>query len=385
MSENTNGGLKRTPMYEIHKEAGARLVDYAGWEMPVWYQGAVEEHKAVRSTAGLFDLSHMAELFVEGPEAGAALDYAVLTQASKMPVGRARYTMICFPDGGILDDLIIYRLGDERFMVVANASNGPAVSAALAERLDGFDAVLNDKTDDYALLAVQGDNSDDICLPIFGESLAKLKYFRIFLHDVAEGEMEGVEPHTVLVARTGYTGELGYEVFVPSETGAAWWNRLSAQAEGFDMVPVGLAARDTLRLEAGMPLYGNELGKDVTPYDVDSGRLIKLDKPGGFVGQEALAKASQEPHRCLIGLEVSGRRPARGGYDLHASQDLEQGAIGVLTSGSPSPTLGKNIAVASINPGVEVPEVGSTVFIDIRGKATEATVVKMPFYSRTRS
>lgn len=355
-----------TPLHEVHVALGARMVDFAGWDMPVWYGSATDEHHAVRNAAGLFDLSHMAELFVTGPGAGAALDWALLIEASSMPVGRARYSMMCNEMGGIIDDLIVYRLSDDNFMVVANASNGPAVFAELLERSAQFDAAVEDRTDAFALVAVQGPRAEEIVLTLAGPELGELRYYR-----VAEVELLGA---TAYAARTGYTGEDGFELFVPAALGPELWHALIAAGADDGLVPVGLAARDTLRLEAGMPLYGHELTLETTPFDVGSARLVK-PKDSGCVGGEALATAADEPHQFLIGLLIDGRRPARDGYAV----SNEERVIGVVSSGAPSPTLDRNIAIARVDRTVDV---GSSVIVDVRGTPTSAQVVELPFYRR---
>jgi len=358
-----------TPLHEVHVALGARMIDFAGWDMPVWYGSATDEHHAVRSAAGLFDLSHMAELFVTGSEAAAAIDWALLIEASDMPVGRARYSMMCNEAGGIIDDLIVYRLADEEFMIVANASNGPTVFAEMQERAAEFDARVVDRTDEFALVAVQGPKAEEIVLRLTGPELGDLRYYR-----VAEVELLG---QTAYAARTGYTGEDGFELFVPAAVGTSLWKALLDTGAEDGLVPVGLAARDTLRLEAGMPLYGHELTLETTPFDVGSARLVK-SKPGGFVGADALATAADEPHDVLIGLIVDGRRPAREGYAVLDGAGGED-RIGVVTSGAPSPTLDRNIAIARVHRTVET---GETVTIDVRGTATPAEVVELPFYRR---
>jgi aminomethyltransferase len=359
---------RHTPLQAVHESLGARMIDFAGWDMPVWYGGATEEHHVVRQAAGLFDLSHMAELFVTGPQAAAAVDWSLLVEAVEMPVGRARYTMICNEAGGIIDDLIVYRLGDEQFMVVANASNGPTVLAALVERCSAFDAEVTDRTDEFALVAVQGPIAETLVTELTGPSLADLKYYR-----VAELDVLGAP---ALAARTGYTGEDGFELFVPAEIGAELWGRLTEAGESRGLRPVGLAARDTLRLEAGMPLYGNELTTDTTPFDVGSARLVKA-KPGGFVGSDALSQVAEAPHKSLVGLRVEGRRPARSGYAV--SHDGV--SIGEVTSGALSPTLGHPVAIARVDAPLEA---GETVDVDVRGAEVVATVVELPFYRRPK-
>lgn len=362
---------RTTPLHHVHADLGARMIDFAGWDMPVWYDSATEEHHAVRSAAGLFDLSHMAELFVTGEQAGAAIDRALLIDASGMPVGRARYSMICNEMGGIIDDLIVYRLTEHEFMVVANASNGPVVFAELVERAADFEATIDDRTDSFALLAVQGPKAEEIVLRLSGSELGELRYYRVADVTLTGHGLDGVQGYA---ARTGYTGEDGFELFVPAEHGVALWHALTAAGHDDGLVPVGLAARDTLRLEAGMPLYGNELTLETTPFDVGSARLVK-PKDDWYVGRAALAVAADEPHDFLVGLQVGGRRPARTGYAVTA----DGRSVGVVTSGAPSPTLGENIAIARLD---HTPAIGGTVEIDIRGTATSATVVELPFYRR---
>ena len=358
-----------TPLADRHRALGARIVEFGGWLMPLQYAGILEEHRAVRSTAGLFDLSHMGELLVEGSEAAAALGYALTTEPAGLKVGRAHYSMICFPEGGILDDLIVYRLDEERFMVVANASNASAVSDALAERLAGRHVVLDDRSLATALVAIQGPLAPAILAPMTGVALADLPYYGI-----AEGNVAGVP---ALIARTGYTGEDGFEVMVDVAAAGRVWDALLEAGQPVGAVPVGLGARDTLRLEAGMPLYGNELGPDTTPFEAGQGRVVKLAKEGDFVGRAALEKASAEgPRKLLVGLVVRGRGIARHGYDVFAGDRR----IGVVTSGTQSPTLGQPIAMAYVTPSEAAP--GTIVAVGIRDQRVPAEVVPMPFYRR---
>jgi aminomethyltransferase len=358
-----------TPLADRHRALGARIVEFGGWLMPLQYAGILEEHRAVRSTAGLFDLSHMGELYVEGPEAAAALGYALTTEPAGLKVGRAHYSMICFPEGGILDDLIVYRLGEERFMVVANASNASAVSDALAERLVGRRVVLDDRSLATALVAIQGPVAAAILAPLTGVILDDLPYYGI-----AQGKVAGVP---ALVARTGYTGEDGFEVIVDVAAAGRVWDALLEAGTPMGAVPVGLGARDTLRLEAGMPLYGNELGPDTTPFEAGLGRVVKLAKDGDFVGRAALEKASAEgPRKLLVGLAVRGRGIARHGYDVFVGDRR----IGVVTSGTQSPTLGQPIAMAYVTPSEAEP--GTIVDVSIRDQRVPAEVVPMPFYRR---
>jgi aminomethyltransferase len=362
--------LHETPLRARHVALGARLIDFAGWEMPVQYRGILEEHRAVRERAGLFDLSHMGELFVEGPEAGAALAYALVTNPPALAEGRAHYSMIVRPDGGILDDLIVYHLAPERFLVVANASNAQVVSDLLAERLEGFKAVLDDRSLATALVAIQGPRSVDIVRSLTDVDLDGLRYYAI-----AEGAVAGIP---ALVARTGYTGEDGFEVFVDTGRAVELWDALMA-AGGDELVPIGLGARDTLRLEAGMPLYGNELDETTNPFEAALGRVVKLDKPGDFVGKAALEKVARDGvSRRLVGLVLRGRGIARHGYPLHAGDR----STGVVTSGTQSPTLGQAIAMGYVATADAEP--GTMLDVEIRDQRVPAEVVALPFYRRAR-
>ena len=360
-----------TPLLERHRALGARIVEFAGWLMPVQYAGIMDEHRAVRERAGLFDLCHMGELFVEGPEAGAALARALVTDPPALAVGRAHYSMICAPDGGIIDDLIVYRPAEDRFLVVANASNTAAVSDELASRIHGFRAVLDDRALATALVAVQGPASAAILEPLTTVDLAALRYYAI-----AEGEVAGIP---ALVARTGYTGEDGFEVFVETGQAGALWDALHEAGRPHGLVPVGLGARDTLRLEAGMPLYGNELDRATTPFDAGLGRVVALERDTDFVGRAALVAAREAgPRRMLVGLVVRGRGIARHGYAVYAGERRS----GVVTSGTMSPTLGLPIAMASVAPADAAP--GTILEVEIREARAAAEVVPLPFYRRPR-
>jgi aminomethyltransferase len=359
----------------VHEQLGATLTDFAGWLMPLRYGSETAEHKAVRTAAGLFDLSHMGELAVIGPAAGEALDYALVGEPSALRPGRARYTMICADGGGVIDDLIVYRLSDTEFLIVANAANTSAVAAALTERAAGRSAEVTDKTADYALIALQGPRAAAILAPLTDADLSAVKYYASYPAKVAD--------RPVLLARTGYTGEDGFELFVAPADAEALWHALSDAGSGDGLIPAGLAARDTLRLEAGMPLYGNELGPTMTPYDAGLGRVVRLDKSGDFVGRAALAARAQAPaERQLIGLTVQSRRVPRHGYDV-----LWNGQpCGSVTSGAPSPTLGVPIAMAYVKPeaaaAAATADGPSRLAVDIRGNAEPARLVELPFYHR---
>jgi aminomethyltransferase len=376
---------KTTPLHDEHVALGASLTGFGGWLMPLRYTSDLAEHRAVREAAGLFDLSHMGEIHLEGPQSGAALDTALVGNASAIGVGRARYSMICAEDGAVLDDLIVYRLAEEHFLVVANAGNAPRVAAELVARSAGFDTLVTDRSDGTALVAVQGPRAEEIVASLTAaddvETVRTMKYYASAPATVADVE--------VLVARTGYTGEDGFELFVPAERAVELWRALLAAGEGHGLVPAGLSARDSLRLEAGMPLYGHELDETTTPYEAGLGRVVKLDKTGAdgeplpFVGRAVLAaRAQSAPARVLVGLRGEGRRPARAGHDVvQRGLDGAVGAVvGHVTSGAPSPTLGYPVAMAYVTP--EVSAEGTQLAVDVRGRAEPFVVVPLPFYKR---
>ncbi|CAL9276331.1 Aminomethyltransferase [Streptomyces sp. SudanB5_2050] len=372
--------LRRTALDATHRALGATMTDFAGWDMPLRYGSERDEHVAVRTRAGLFDLSHMGEITVTGPQAADLLNYALVGNIGSVKPGRARYTMICREDGGILDDLIVYRLGEaeatsSHYMVVANASNAQVVLDALTERAAGFDAEVRDDRDAYALLAVQGPESPAIVKSLTDADLDGLKYYAGL-----PGTVAGVP---ALIARTGYTGEDGFELFVKPEHAVELWRALTEAGEGAGLVPCGLSCRDTLRLEAGMPLYGHELTTELTPFDAGLGRVVKFEKEGDFVGRaaltEAASRAEQNPPRVLVGLVAEGRRVPRAGYRVVAGGEV----VGEVTSGAPSPTLGKPIAMAYVDPAHAVPGTEG-VGVDIRGSHEPYEVVALPFYKRQK-
>ncbi|MBY8881626.1 glycine cleavage system aminomethyltransferase GcvT [Actinacidiphila acidipaludis] len=379
MSESPSqpaGAPRRTALDALHRALGATMTDFAGWDMPLRYASEREEHQAVRTRAGLFDLSHMGEIAVTGPQAGELLDFALVGHLSALAVGRARYTMICAADGGILDDLIVYRLGEQEFMIVANASNAQIVLDAVTERAAGFDAAVRDDRDAYALLAVQGPESPGILKSLTDADLDGLKYYAGL-----PGTVAGVP---ALIARTGYTGEDGFELFVAPADAEALWQALTEAGRAAGLVPCGLSCRDTLRLEAGMPLYGHELTTALTPFDAGLGRVVKFDKPGDFVGRQALTvaaeKAAATPPRKLVGLVAQGRRVPRAGYPV---TDGSGAVIGEVTSGAPSPTLGVPVAMAYVDAAHAAPGTAG-VAVDIRGAQEPHEVVALPFYKRER-
>ncbi len=391
---------KHSPLHDEHVALGANLTSFGGWLMPLRYTSDLAEHRAVREAAGLFDLSHMGEIEVAGPQAAAALDHALVGNLTAVTPGRARYTMICQEDGAVLDDLVVYRLEEERFLVVANAGNADLVARELVERAAGFDATVTDQGAGTALVAVQGPRAEEIVVGLTGggsdsgsaaaETVRGLKYYAA----VPLALSTDAGPVDALVARTGYTGEDGFELFVPADRAADLWRTVLAAGAPLGLVPAGLSARDSLRLEAGMPLYGHELDTTTTPYEAGLGRVVKLDKvaedgtPLEFVGRAALAaRRASAPARVLVGLKGLGRRPARAGYAVVLTDAEPGGAVGesarrvgTVTSGSPSPTLGHPIALAYVTP--ELSAEGTELAVDVRGRAEPVVVVPLPFYRR---
>ncbi|MET9511830.1 glycine cleavage system aminomethyltransferase GcvT [Streptomyces flavidovirens] len=366
---------RHTALDALHRALGATMTDFAGWDMPLRYASERDEHNAVRTRAGLFDLSHMGEITVTGPQAVNALDYALVGNIGTIGLGRARYTMICQEDGGILDDLIVYRLAETEYMVVANAGNAQIVLDAITERAAGFDAVVRDDRDAYALIAVQGPESPGILKSVTDADLDGLKYYAGL-----PGTVAGVP---ALIARTGYTGEDGFELFVEPQHAEKLWQALTDAGKDAGLVPAGLSCRDTLRLEAGMPLYGHELTTALTPFDAGLGRVVKFEKEGDFVGRAALEAAAERaetaPPRKLVGLIAEGRRVPRAGFPVVADGKV----IGEVTSGAPSPTLGRPIAMAYVDAAHAAPGT-SGVGVDIRGTHEPYEVVALPFYKRQK-
>ncbi|MBT2566028.1 glycine cleavage system aminomethyltransferase GcvT [Arthrobacter sp. ISL-85] len=379
---------KYTALYDEHKKLGASFTDFGGWQMPLKYSSELAEHHAVRNAAGLFDLSHMGEVWVNGPEAGAFLDYALVGKISAMAVGKAKYSLICNEDGGIIDDLITYRRpaaadGTDVFLVVPNAGNASVVAAALQERAAGFDVQVEDASARTSLIAVQGPKAQELLLRLVPaaqhSSVTDLKYYAA----VEVPFLVGGAGKELLLARTGYTGEDGFEIFVDNADASALWQALIAIADEGELTPAGLASRDSLRLEAGMPLYGNELSLQDDPFAAGLGAVVALSKEGDFVGKAALAAkkeagAGSTSGRRLVGLKGKGRRAGRAHYPV-----LQDGAtVGKVTSGQPSPTLGYPIAMAYVDVAHSAP--GTALAIDLRGKAEPFEVVDLPFYRRAK-
>jgi aminomethyltransferase len=358
-----------SPLEAEHERLGATFTDFAGWRMPVRYTSDLTEHRAVRESGGVFDLSHMGEVEVSGPGAAKALSYALASDIGAVAVGKAKYTLLCAADGGVLDDLVVYRLADDRFLLVVNASNAPEDLAVITERAADFAAEVHDRSADTALIAIQGPRSAEL-LASLGADTEGLKYYA-----ARPARVDGVD---VLLARTGYTGEDGFELYLPTPSAAESWRTILSVGEPLGVVPTGLACRDTLRLEAGMALYGHELNVATNPFAAGLRRIVALDHE--FVGRDALhSLAAHQPARTLTGLVGSGRRAARAG---NAVLDRDGAPVGEVTSGALSPTLGMPIALAYVDAALAEP--GTEVGVDVRGTTQLMTVTKPPFYRRPK-
>lgn len=366
---------KRTPLYDEHVALGARIIEFAGFAMPVEYTSILSEHRSVRSAAGLFDLSHMGEISVSGPGAAAFVDWVVTNQTANMQEGQARYAVMCRPDGGIVDDVVVYRRAED-FLMVVNAANIAKDMAWLdyvrrswpgdgAPPVDPGDVVIEDLSDQTALIAIQGPMSQRILAELTDADLSALRSFRFVYADVAG--------QRALVSRTGYTGEDGFELYVAPEAAVPLWRALLEQGEPEGLVPVGLGARDTLRLEMRFPLYGNDIDETTTPLEAGLDFAVKLSKEG-FIGREALLKQREEGvARRLVGFKLEGRGVPRHGYALYA----DGRAVGRVTSGSMSPTLGEPVGMGYVESRFAEP--GTTLEMEMRGRLVPARVVAGKF------
>lgn len=346
------------------------MVPFAGWEMPVQYAGVVEEHKSVRTAAGLFDVSHMGELLLEGEYAGQVVNYLITNDAGALVDGQALYTCACNESGTILDDLIVYRMSKERWLIVCNASNRDKMAAHFKQAAENH-CTFEDASDRMAMLALQGPKALEIAA-LTGSDGAALKALPSF--HFTDAVLAGVR---CTVARTGYTGEDGVELFCAPEDAAGLWRSLFTLGAPLGLVPAGLGARDTLRLEARLSLYGNDIDETTNPIEAGLGWVVKLAK-GDFIGRAALTRVKEDgPKRKMVGFEMTGRGIARHGYALLDTNGVK---VGVCTSGSPGPTVGKNIGLGYLPANMTA--IGTPFLVDCRGRSIEAVVVKTPFYKR---
>ena len=359
---------KKTPLYDVHVEEGGKIVPFAGYLLPVQYQtGVIAEHKAVRTQAGLFDVSHMGEVKVTGPGALASLNHLLTNDFSNMKPGRVRYSVMCHEDGGSIDDLIVYKFGEEAYLVVVNAANREKDFKHISENLLP-DTVAEDISDSIAQLALQGPKAQEILAKLADPGQLPTGYYTAVPHV----DVDGID---CLVSCTGYTGEGGYELYTAAENGPSLWKKLRQAGEGFGLVPCGLGARDTLRLEAAMPLYGHELADDISPVQAGLGFAIKLDHD--FIGRDALV-AEGEPALVRVGLEATGRGIIRERQDVYAGE----AKVGQSTSGTMCPYVGKALAMAYVDRTHGA--VGTQLEVDVRGRRVAAKVVPLPFYSRKK-
>ena len=350
--------LLTSPLHAEHDKLGATFTAFGPWNMPLKYQNELDEHRAVRSTAGLFDLSHMGEIWVNGADAGKFLSYAFISNFEPLKVGKAKYSMIAAEDGGIIDDLITYRFEEDKFLVVPNAGNADTVWDELNKRAEGFDVSLKNESRDVAMIAVQGPKAAEILVPLVEDN----KQDEVYNLGYYAATMGKVARTFAIIARTGYTGEDGFELIVYNSDAPQLWEELLKAGAEYDLKPCGLAARDSLRLEAGMPLYGNELSRDITPVEA----VIRQ-------------RAAEGPQVAITGLTSTQRRAARAGAEVFVGDKK----VGTVTSGQPSPTLGHPVAIALLETSAEL-EPGAEVEVEIRGKRYPFEVTALPFYKRDK-
>jgi aminomethyltransferase len=361
--------MNRTPLYEEHKKLGAKIIPFAGWEMPLSYTGVLDEHRATRSAVGLFDVSHMGRIELTGPAAVALLDRVLTSPVGKLAVGGMQYALACNEQGGILDDLMIYRFGDQRYFVCANASNAVKIDQWLRRQAAGLSNVdVTDRSAELAQIAVQGPRSRELMKPLTAADLDRLK-----LRQCIETKVAGVP---MLLSRSGYTGELGYELYLPADRARSLWDTLLLEGATYGLKPCGLGCRDTLRLEMGYPLYGNDMDETTTPFEASLNFVVDLEN-GEFIGREVMMHQRKGGvSRKLIGFEL-----LRQGVPRHGHAIIRDGKeIGVVTSGNHSPSMNKGIGMGYVQ--TRFAEVGSQILIDIRGNPVPALVVERPFYKR---
>jgi aminomethyltransferase len=369
----TAKALQYTPLYERHRDLGARLVEFGGWEMPVQYTSIIEEHRAVRQRAGLFDVCHMGEFRIQGADALALLQYLVPNDVGKLAINQALYTQLCLPNAGTIDDLLIYRLGEQEYMAVVNAGTMPKDWAWFSEHAANYTNIdIVNISYETGLIALQGPYAESILQPLTTSTqLSGIAYYH-----VEPGTVAGIE---CLISRTGYTGEDGFELYTQADQVGALWDAVLEAGRPQGLLPAGLGARDTLRLEAGYCLYGHELREDITPLEAGLGWTIKLNKGTDFIGRQALVDEKQDGlRRKLVGLMLRERGVPRAGYVIMRTNE----PIGEVTSGTMCPTLDQPAALGFVTPDLSTP--GTMLAVEIRGKPVAAEVVTLPFYKRAK-
>lgn len=363
--------LKRTPLFEVYKKYGAKIIDFGGWELPVQFSSILEEHEAVRKEAGLFDVSHMGEVLVEGKDAESFINYLVTNDVTKITINQAQYTAMCYPDGGTVDDLIVYKLENEKYLLVINAANIEKDFEWMKQHVKG-EVTLQNISSDIAQLSIQGPKAEGILQKLTEIDLSKIGFFHLAQHV----DLDGVKD--VLVSRTGYTGEDGFELYLAADKAEALWEKLLDTGKKDGLKPIGLGARDTLRFESRLPLYGQELTSEISPLEAGIGFAVKTNKESDFIGKDSLLAQKKEGlKRKVVGIEVTGRGIPRHGYKVFSADEEE---IGVITSGTHSPTLKKSLGLAIVL--TKYAEIGTPVKVEVRNKKIDAVVVKSPFYKK---
>lgn len=358
---------KKTPLYEQHKELGGKVVNYAGWLLPIQYEGLVPEHNAVRNAAGIFDVSHMGTIYVEGDQAQPFLDYLMTNDISKMNDKQIVYTFMCYPDGGVVDDLLVYKYNEKKYLLVVNAANLDKDYEWISEHKKDFDVELNNVSEDTAILALQGPKAIGILQKLTETDLDKIGFF--YLEE--DVKINGVN---AMISRTGYTGEDGFEIYVPNDDVVKVWKDVLEAGKEEGLVPTGLGSRDTLRFEANLPLYGQELSADISPLEARLKFFVKLNKEADFIGKDVLIKQDEEGvERISVGFELLERGIPREGYEVHKNGEK----IGYVTTGYMSPTLGKSIGNALIKSSEK--EIGNEIDIMVRKRAVKAKVISKNF------
>lgn len=364
--------LKKTPLNEVHRSAGGKMVDFGGWDMPVQYAaGVIAEHLATRERAGLFDVSHMGEIWVEGEDAIAFVNRLTTNDVSKLVDGQAHYSALTNERGGVVDDLLVYRFDQDKLLLVVNAGTTEKDWDWITSHKADENITLTNASADYCQIAVQGPKALEIAQKLTDVNLSEIKYYHFTVD-----KFDGVD---AIISRTGYTGEDGFEIYADKDHAARLWNKLIETGEPFGILPCGLAARNTLRLESAMSLYGHELGDDISPLEAGLGWICKLNK-GEFIGRDKLAKLKEEGlERKLVGFEMIDKGIARDEFDIY----IDDEKVGVVTSGSPAPFLKKNIGLAFVP--TEFAKIGQQIKIDVRGKKLAAVIVPTPFYKRDKA
>jgi aminomethyltransferase len=371
---DTTPAVRKTALNSVHRRLGAKMVEFNGWDMPVEYSGIIAEHMAVRTGVGIFDVSHMGDIRLAGPQALAAVQHISMNDASRLAIGQAQYSALLYPRGTFVDDVIVHRLGENEYLLVINAGTREKDFSWVWDNTRQFDCAVENLSDDFTQIAIQGRKGVDLLQKLTDANLSSVKFYW-----VTRGMVCGLKE--TLIARTGYTGEDGFEIYVPSdeETSARVWTEVLEAGREFGAIPCGLGARNTLRLESKLPLYGHEISDTINVWEAGLDRFCKMEKPE-FIGRAALEKAKTHPlKRTLIGLEMTDRGIARDGYKVGNEAGAE---IGYVTSGSYAPFLKKNIALAYVPP--EYAALGSTLQVEIRGQGVKAQVVPTPFYKKPK-